>query len=269
MKKPIVSLTSDFGVQSQGVGIMEGVILDINPDASVIHLMHGLPDYDISCASRTMETVNFLPTGYHVCVVDPGVGTARRAVIIKTKRGDYFVGPDNGVLVSATNILGGCEKVVEITNGKYMRQPVSPIFHGRDIFSPAAAYLSKGVSIEEFGKELKFDELVKAPYNEAAMKDDSIEARVIHINKYGSLHLNILHSQWDEFSVKENQILTLKFQNKDVEVPFVDTFGKVEEKGPLILKDDYGRVEVAINMGNFSKMHNIKVSDNCVIVKKN
>jgi len=114
MKKPFITLTSDFAVQSQGVGAMESVILDISPNANVVHLMHGLPDFNITLAARTMETVSYLPVGYHVCVVDPGVGTHRKGIIVKTKRGDYFIGPDNGVFISATNILGGCEKVVEI-----------------------------------------------------------------------------------------------------------------------------------------------------------
>ena len=144
-KKLIITLTSDFGAQSQGVGIMEGVALEINPDAHVIHLMHGLPGFDISYAARTIETINYLPIGYHVCVVDPGVGTKRKPIIIQTGRGDFLVGPDNGVLLPGTRFLGGIRKIVEITNEKYMRKPVSPIFHGRDIFTPAAAYLSKGV----------------------------------------------------------------------------------------------------------------------------
>jgi len=129
MKKPIITLTSDFGVQSQGVGIMEGVALEINPEAHVIHLMHGLPDFNLFYAARIMETINYMPVGFHVCVVDPGVGTKRKPIIIETKRGDFLIGPDNGVLIPATRFLGGIKKIVEITNEKYMRQPVSPIFH--------------------------------------------------------------------------------------------------------------------------------------------
>lgn len=246
---------------------MEGVILDIVPDVNIVHLMHGLPDFDIFSASRTMETVRFLPIGCHVCVVDPGVGTKRKAIIIKTKRGDYLIGPDNGVLISAANILGGCEKVVEISNLKYMRQPVSPIFHGRDVFAPAAAYIAKGTVIEKFGKKLEFKELIKAPYAEAVFKKDSIETQVIHINKYGSLHFNISHSVWDEFSVKKNRMVVLNFKNKKIKLPFVEVFGEVGIGKPLILKDDYMRVEAAINMGNFSKTHNIQVGDKCIIKK--
>jgi S-adenosylmethionine hydrolase len=89
MKKPFITLTSDFAVQSQGVGIMEAVALEINPSAHVIHLMHGLPDFNLFYAARTMETISYMPVGYHVCVVDPGVGTKRRPIIIQTGRGDF------------------------------------------------------------------------------------------------------------------------------------------------------------------------------------
>ena len=170
--KKFITLTSDFGVQSQGIGIMEGVALEINPDAKVIHLMHGLPDFDLNYAARTMETVKYLPIGYHVCVVDPGVGTKRKPIIVETKRGDFLIGPDNGVLLPATRFLGGIKKAVEITNKKYMKHPVSPIFHGRDIFTPAAAYLSKGVKMEAFGKKVSTKHLVKAPYEEAVVKNN-------------------------------------------------------------------------------------------------
>lgn len=268
MERPFISLTSDFGVQTQGVGTMKGVALDISPDASVVHLMHGLPDFDLISAARTMETVKYLPVGYHVCVVDPGVGTKRKAIIIKVKRGDYLIGPDNGVLIPATKILGGCEKVVEITNPKYMRQPVSPVFHGRDVFTPAASYLSVGVPMEEFGKELKFEELVKAPYEEAELRGGVIRARVIHINKFGSIHLNILHSLWDEFGVEKGQMVTIGFKDgRILKLPFFETFGDVKKNYPLIFKDDYGRIEVAINQSNFSKKYRVKLGDDCIIKK--
>ena len=121
MKKPLITLTSDFGVQSQGVGIMEAVALEINPEARVIHLMHGLPVFDLFYAARTMETINYIPVGYHVCVVDPGVGTKRKPIVIETGRGDFLIGPDNGVLLPATRFLVGIRKVAEITNKRYMR----------------------------------------------------------------------------------------------------------------------------------------------------
>ena len=267
MKKPFITLTSDFGVQSQGIGIMEAVALEINPEAHVIHLMHGLPDFNLFYAARTMETVNYVPIGYHVCVIDPGVGTKRKPIIIKVGRGDYLIGPDNGVLIPATRFLGGIEKVVEITNKKYMRKPVSPVFHGRDIFTPAAAYLSKGVKIEEFGQKLNPKYLTKAPYEEAEMKGNVIHAKVISINKFGSLHLNIMQSVWDDFNVRIGDVINLKFNKKSVDVSFFTTFGDVEKGKPLIFKDDYGRIEIAINQCSFINKYPVKIGDDIVIRK--
>ncbi|MBI5135345.1 SAM-dependent chlorinase/fluorinase [Candidatus Uhrbacteria bacterium] len=266
MKRPFISLTSDFGVQSQGVGIMESVAREIAPEAQVVHLMHGLPDFDIRAAARTIETVLYLQIGCHVCVVDPGVGTSRRGIIIKTKRGDYLIGPDNGVLLPAAQMLGGAATVVNIENPRYMPQPVSPVFHGRDVFTPAAAHLANGVAIEEFGPEIAFDSLVAAPYREAVVGDRRIDAEVIHVNKYGSLHLNITHEQWDQLGLPLGQRVTLRFGDKEVLAPFIQTFGEVQQNQPLILKDDYGRVEVALNMGNFSKQQNIATGDRCTII---
>ncbi|MBN4049226.1 SAM-dependent chlorinase/fluorinase [archaeon AH-315-M20] len=267
MKKPFITLTSDFGVQSQGTAIMEGVALEINPDAHVIHLMHGLPDFNLYYAARTMETIKYLPTGYHVCVVDPEVGTKRKPIIIETGRGDFLIGPDNGVLLPATRFLNGIKKIIEIRNKKYMRKPVSPIFHGRDIFTPAAAYLSKGVKIEEFGKEINPKDLMKAPYEEATIKNNEIYAKIISINKFGSLHLNITHYAWDKFDINIKNIINLNFNNNSIEIPYAKTFGEVDKGKPLIMKDDYGRVEVALNQGSFKKKYKVKIGDD-VIIKK-
>ncbi len=267
MKRPIISLTTDFGVQSQGIGNMEGVIASITPDAHIIHLAHGLPDFDIRVGARTMEATQYLPIGFHVCVVDPGVGSQRKALIIKTKRGDYLIGPDNGVLIPAVEVLGGFEKSVQITNPKLMLQPVSPIFHGRHIFAPAAAHLANGVSIDEFGPAVSFIELTPGPYQNATDKNNQIEAQVININKFGSLNLNILHKTWDEFKIKLGEEVIVNFGNQKIKMPFVETFSQVKVQQPLILKDDYGRMEIAINLDNFAKRYKIKIGDRCVIKK--
>lgn len=263
----LVTLSSDFGKQTQGVGNMEAVVYNINPDTKIIHLMHGIPGFDTMQAARAMETVYYMPVGFHVCVVDPGVGTKRKCIVIKVKRGDYFIGPDNGCLMTAPRLLGGIEKVVEIKNEKYMIKPVSPIFHGRHVFAPAAAYLSKGVKMEEFGPVLRTEELTKAPYDEAKVKDSKIEATVIHINDFGSLHLNILQPEWDKMGIKKDENVQLLIEKKNIYVPFVDTFGDVPRGKPLIMKDDYQRIEIAINQGSFLKKYPVKVGDKITIRK--
>ncbi len=263
----VITLTSDFGKQTQGVGNMEGAIYKINPAAKVIHLMHGLPSFDVLSAARTMETTYFMPVGFHVCVVDPGVGTARKAIIVKVKRGDYFIGPDNGCLMTAPRLLGGVEKIVEITNEKFMLTPVSPIFHGRHIFSPAAAHLSLGVKLEEFGQAVNKEECAKAPYEEAKVNNGAINATVITVNHFGSLNLNILHKEWDKLGLQINDKLELRFGKKKMELPFVNTFGEVPVGAPLVMKDDYNRIEVAINLGSFAERYPIKVGNQITIAR--
>lgn len=258
-----ISLTSDFAVQSQGVGAMEAVIFEIAPKIRVIHLMHGLPDFDIVAAARTLETVHAWPShGYHVCVCDPGVGSARHALAIETGRGDFLIGPDNGVLLPAARLLGGIRKAVSITNPKYMRQDISPIFHGRDVFAPVAAHLSIGTALNDLGEDLNTEALVRAPYEEAVLEEGYIKAKVIQVNKFGSIHLNILHQQWDNCNFKLGQKIQIKKIDGDViNTIFGRTFSDVPVGEIVILRDDYGRVEVAINMGNISRSKKICIGD--------
>ena len=263
----VITLASDFGKQTQGIGSMEGAIYGINPDARVIHLMHGIPGFDILSAARTMETVRFMPVGFHVCVVDPGVGTDRKGIIVKTKRGDFLIGPDNGCLMTAPRLLGGIEKIVEIANEKYMITPVSPIFHGRHVFSPAAAHLSLGVPLGDFGSELRPEECVKAPYDEAGVRDGRIDATVIHINHFGSIHLNILHEEWDRLGLKPGDRVEMDISGRKLVLAFANTFGEVAEGEALIMKDDYSRIEAAINMGSFTEKHPLKVGDGVTVRK--
>ena len=267
MTKPLITITSDFGVQSHGVGVMEAVALEINPDANVVHLAHGLPDFDLAYGARTLESVFCTQIGYHVCGVDPGVGTSRKPIIIETKRGDFLIRPDNGVLIPATRFLNGIKKAVEIRSPKYMKNPVSPIFHGRDIFTPAAAYLSTGIMIEEFGPELKTNELAKAPYEEAEILKGAIKAKVIAVNKFGSLHLNIMHKEWDKFVQDVNKPLKIQGKKMKINLPVGSTFGEVKKWQDLIMKDDFGRVEIATNQGSFVKKHKLKIGDEIKISK--
>lgn len=262
----LITLSSDFAVQSQGIGAMEATIYSIAPDAKVVHLMHGLPEFSILAAARTMETVRYLPVGIHVCVCDPGVGTARRGVAIQTRRGDYFVGPDNGLFISATRLLGGAIHIHELKNPELMRQPVSPIFHGRDIFAPAAAHLARGVKIQDFGSSITSQSLVTSPYEEATLENRVLRATIIQINRFGSVHLNILHDQWDSLGARFGEKVRLTFPNSQAtEIIIGEKFGDVSSGENLILKDDYGRVEIAKNLGSFISEFPLVIGDQLIL----
>lgn len=266
MSRAFISLTSDFGVQTQGVGLMRAVALSIAPEAHIIDLMHGLPPFDVTAAARTMESVQYLPVGSHVCVCDPGVGTSRKAIVCETARGDFLIGPDNGVLLPAAQILGGALRAHEILNRKYMREPVSPIFHGRDIFAPAAAHLATGVPIGELGPLLDPKILAAQPYEEAYRDGNMIIARIIQINRFGSLHLNVSHALWDGLNLSSQRMLRVETQKHGLmQLSVCRTFGDVPNGCCLILKDDYGRVEIAKNLGSFVKDHPLDVRDEVII----
>lgn len=231
---------------------MEAAIFEIAPQARVIHLMHGLPEYNVIAAARTLETLQTFPVGIHVCVCDPGVGTSRRAAAIKVDRGDVLVGPDNGVLQPAARILGGIVQARSIEDRAFMRAQVSPLFHGRDLFAPCAAHLASGARFEDLGPEIAAHTLFGAPYDEANISGGVVNAVVIQVNRFGSLHLNILHKAWDSLGCELGEHLNAEFEGHDpVELIFATTFGDVPQGCAVIMKDDYGRVEIAKNMQRF------------------
>ncbi|MFH1591238.1 MAG: SAM-dependent chlorinase/fluorinase [archaeon] len=265
--RPLITITCDFGIVSQGVGVMQAVAYGINPDANVVHFTPEVPAFDIRAGARVMEGLATIQVGFHVCVVDPGVGTKRQAIIIETGRGDFLVGPDNGVLIPATGFLGGIKTIVSAENEKYMKTPMSDVFHGRDIFTPAAAWLSTGVPIKDFGPELKVTDLVPAPYGEATVTDGRIDAMIIYANNYGSSFLNIKADQLQKAGFSQGDELILSINNKRIKIPLLRTFGQVPVGDPLLFPDDYGRVEIAINQGDAKKTYGINIGDDVILEK--
>jgi len=187
-----ITLTSDFGIDSQGVGAMKAVIHRIAPESAIIDLTHGVTPFSIIEGACEMEAVSFLPAdGVHVCVVDPGVGSDREVVAIATSRGDVLVGPDNGVLVLAARALGGASACHIVSNPDVLPDTVTLTFHGRDVMAPAAAAVAAGLAVADLGPAVPFDHLVAEPYGEADLAASPVRALVIHINRYGTAYLNV------------------------------------------------------------------------------
>jgi S-adenosylmethionine hydrolase len=185
----IISLLTDFGEQDNFVGVMKGVILKINPQAKIIDLCHNVKPQDINeAAFLLLNSYKYFPKDtVHLVVVDPGVGSKRKRLLVKTK--DYlFVGPDNGVLSLALKgeVIQG---IVQITNEDFFLKPVSDTFHGRDIFSPVVAYLSLGRRIDDFGKRIKTIKQLSVP--EPRKLKNKLIGKVIYIDHFGNLVTNI------------------------------------------------------------------------------
>jgi len=185
-----VSFTTDYGLADGFVAACHGVAWTIAPHARLLDVSHLIPPGDVRRGARILaQTVPALPpSGAHVAVVDPGVGTARRGIAIEAERG-ALIGPDNGLLLPAAAALGGVRRAVELTNAALFRQPVSHTFHGRDIFVPVAAHLVAGVDLAEAGAALAEAELVRLPEPVLRRGDGWIEAEVLTVDRFGNVQL--------------------------------------------------------------------------------
>lgn len=186
----IIALVTDFGTRDYFVGAMKGTILSINKNAQIVDITHEIPPQDIQSASFTLRACyrNFPKKTIFTAVIDPGVGSDRRAILVETAD-YYFIAPDNGLL-SFIFVKDKTFRVFELANEKYFNHPVSNTFHGRDIFTPAAAHLSNGVKPNEFGDELK-DFVMFDENKPRKISDDKIEAEIIHIDHFGNLISNL------------------------------------------------------------------------------
>jgi hypothetical protein len=278
--KKIITFTSDFGYKNGWEAQCKAIILKINPSATIIDITHQIPNYDIWKGSFILSyaLLPFSPA-IHLAVVDPGVGTNRRPIVIKTKSDDYLIGPDNGLLIPATKSLGGIEKIVEITNDKFWNHPICPTFHARDIFAPVAAYIAKGIDIKQVGDEISKESLIKELWDEAKIEDKKVLTQVIDIDEFGSVRLNVSSNLLKKLSVKtkflvrikeEIYINVYKFINKNQKInlgkfPFKETFGYVNKGKSLLLIDSSNYLTLAINTGNASKKYSIKRGDKLLL----
>ena len=175
----VITFLTDFGLQDDFVGTCHGVIATIAPDARVIDVTHGVrPGHVLQGALVLANTLPYMPPGVHLAVVDPGVGSGRRALALRDAEGRLYVGPDNGLLLPAAEGFGGVAEAHELANPKYSLQPVSRTFHGRDLFSPAAAHLAAGVALEELGPPVDPDALVRLDVPQPEVGQNRIRATV-------------------------------------------------------------------------------------------
>lgn len=180
----MIALLTDFGTSDYFVGSVKGVILSINPDANIVDITHDIPPQDIEAGAFTLFAAHsaFAAQTIFVAVVDPGVGSERRPIIVKSGE-HFFVGPDNGLF---SYLYGGkTPKVFHVTNEKYFRHPVSPTFHGRDVFAPVAAYLSTGLGPNLFGSAIT-NEVRLPTWQPTKVKDSVWAAKIIHIDRFGN-----------------------------------------------------------------------------------
>ncbi len=258
---PTIVFMTDFGDTDDSVAICKGVMLGIEPNLRLIDISHNVTPYSILDGARFLAgTTPYYKAGtVFVVVIDPGVGSTRKAIVAKSKRGQYFVLPNNGLLTLVEQ-QDGIEAVREITNTKLMiGQTLSSTFHGRDIFSPVAAHLANGVDWTSVGNIISTSELVKLNISVPKFDEKALTGEVIALDgQYGNLITNIDSQDFYKLGYKLGDKIPLTIGQQSFTIPFVKTFSNVAANAPLIYIDSRGHVALAINLGNFAEMYKIQ-----------
>ena len=250
MSNAIITLTTDYGTNDHLVGTVKGVILKINPDVTIVDITHGVAPYDLLDGALAIGSAYayFPPKTIHIVVVDPGVGTDRRPLLVSGDN-QYFVAPDNGVLSVVyernSNVI-----VRNATAEHYYLQPVSKTFHGRDIFAPIAAWLSKGWQTSAMGEEITDYKKFALPKPKAA--DGVVKGVVLRVDSFGNLITNFRSEDLPE-AAHTNGNLELQVGTQPVK-RLVDTFARAEGTEPVAFVGSSGYIEIAVNKGNASKV---------------
>ncbi len=247
MPPRIITLLTDFGMADAFAGIMKGVILGINPDARLVDLTHAIPPQAITPAALVLRNaVGWFPPGtIHVAVVDPGVGSERRPIVIETDSA-WLVGPDNGVLAPAAAVLQR-RTVRRIQNEQLFRHPLSQTFHGRDIFAPVAAHLSRGVAADTIGPVLESIVELELPVPRSTAS--GITGAVLYVDHFGNLVTNIDAPALARFP---GQTVSVSINNARVAGP-VASYAAVPEGAPLAIVGSWGMVEIVVRNGSAAR----------------
>src|SRR5712692_1711140 len=266
---PTIVFMTDFGTANDAVAICKAVIMGIAPDARIMDITHQVTPYQIEEASRFLAGITpYYPAGtVFLVVVDPGVGTSRKAVIVKSRKGQFFVLPDNGLITPVLD-RDGLAIAREITNPAWMIEaPVSSTFHGRDIFSPAAAHLASGWDFNLVGPEVS--QLVRLTPKASITTEKGIEGDIIGLDApYGSLITDIPGDEFKKLGYNLGDKIRVEINKKLVTLPYVKTFMDVPVGDSLLYIDSRGLVGSANNPGNYSKKFDVTPPGTIFIARK-
>ena len=255
----IITLLSDFGLKDPYVAEMKAVILSIHPQARIVDITHEVEKFNIRMGAFVLASATqyFPPSTIHVAVVDPGVGTKRRPIIVETKR-SYYVGPDNGLLMLAAQ-KEGVGHVYHVNNPQYMLPRVSRTFHGRDIFAPVAAHLARGRSPSEFGPEIQ--DYALPEFAKPHVGEGELLGEVLHIDGFDNIVSNISAEDLEKMGICEGCSLRVKLDGKTLTLKLCSAYGEVPAKTPLAIIGSSDFLEVSVNQGSASRTFKAKIGD--------
>jgi S-adenosyl-L-methionine hydrolase (adenosine-forming) len=252
---------TDFGVVDDSVALCRGVMYSIMPEVRIVDLTHQVTPFSILDGARFLYGATpYYPAGtVFVVVIDPGVGSARKAIVAHSKRGQYFVLPDNGLLTLVEQ-RDGIDAVREITNPDWMiGSKLSSTFHGRDIFSPAGAHVARGDDWTKAGPEMPVKGLVRLELTAATLDDRGLKATVIATDgPFGNLVTNIDAEDFFKLGYQRGQEVPVTVDGREMKIKFVKTFSDVQLGQPLLYIDSRGHLAMAVNQGSFASVYGIK-----------
>jgi S-adenosylmethionine hydrolase len=262
----VITFLTDFGLQDDFVGTCHGVIATIAPDARVIDVTHGVrPGHVLQGALVLANTLPYMPSGVHLAVVDPGVGSGRRALAVRDAEGRLYVGPDNGLLLPAADRFGGVAAAHELANADYSLQPVSRTFHGRDLFSPAAAHLAAGVALEKLGPSVDPEELVRIEIPQPEVGQNRIRAVVLEVDRFGNVTLNVRPEHLDHADLAAGTRIELVCRGDRFYAVSARTFADAPRGSLILYEDSYGSLALAVSRGSAAELLRIEEGGEIVL----
>lgn len=261
----VICFLTDFGVDDDYVGVCKGVIAGLAPAANVIDLAHELPGFGLEYGAEVLEhATRYMPAGtVYLAVIDPGVGTERRALALRAESGALLVGPDNGLLTPAADSLGGVVEAVSLNDDRYHLHPVSSTFHGRDIFSPVAARLSAGTQLLELSEPVDPASLVQLRMPDAGeLSSKGVHTRILAVDRYGNVRLS---ASQNAPGLEFGSLLRIETPEGTLKCLYAETFGGSAVGDLLVVPDSHDRLSLSINRGNAAKALGLKVGDAVII----
>ena len=249
-----ITFLTDFGLQDDFVGVCRGVMRGIAPEATVIDVTHGIPPQAVTQGAVVLaRALPYLPVCVHLAVVDPGVGSRRRPVAVRTRSGRILVGPDNGLLMRAAD-GEGIDAARALTNDRYHLEDVSRTFHARDIFAPVAAHLAAGVPFDDLGRSIDPEALVRVDLPEPEVGNAKLVASVVTIDRFGNLALNVTREHLEKLSLGPGDWVELHFSLDPYYAQIAETFADAKPGGLILYEDSYDAIAIAVRDGNAARL---------------
>jgi S-adenosylmethionine hydrolase len=249
-----ITFLSDFGLKDDFVGTCHGVMKRIAPEAQIIDITHGIPPQAVLQGALVFaNTIGFMPVGVHLAIVDPGVGGPRRPLVLRDEEGRVYVGPDNGLLLPAA-ALAGIATAHELANPDYALETISRTFHGRDLFSPAAAHLARGVEPKELGPPVDPEGLVRLDLPELVIANGGIFATLLYVDSFGNIALNLTRDDVEGLGIVSGTRVELELSGERYYAVMARTFADARPGDVILYEDSYKNMSLAISRGSAARM---------------